>query len=103
MKIHTLENLEKRNPASILSATQFGRADAVLDKTPIKVSDNVVLQTQDNISIHLAVESIDARKIIGKVISFEGCTDDSDEYMGIRENDLMAFEEQHILESCRVS
>lgn len=48
-----------------------------------------------------ALSRIDAGKIVGKIISFDGVADDADEYLGMKENDWIAFEERHVWEFSR--
>lgn len=102
MKTHTLENLVERNAGVDISPTQFSGQDARLDKKPTRIGDRIDLETKENVTIRVVVESIDAGKIVGRISSFCGIADDGDEYMGAKENNLLAFEEKHILGSTRI-
>lgn len=101
MNIHTSEKLVKRHAGVVLSPVQFIGNGGVVDKKPIRVGDNATLQAEGGISIQVSVESIDAGKIVGKVISFDGVADDADEYLGMKENDWIAFEERHVWDCTR--
>lgn len=102
MKTHTLENLVERNAAVVLSPVQFVGKDAELDKKPIQIGDSINLKTQDDVTIQVTVvESIIAGKLVGRISSICGGADERNEYMGIKENELLAFEDRHVLDFAR--
>lgn len=101
MKIHTSEKLVERHAGVVLSPVQFSGIDHIVDKNPIRVGDNATLQAEGGISIQVSVDSIDAGRILGNIISFDGVADDVDEYLGMKENDGIAFEERHVWEFSR--
>lgn len=102
MKTHMLENLVERNAAVVLSPVQFVEKDVELNKKPIQIGDRINLKTEDGVTIQVVVESTIAGNHVGRISSFCGVTDDGDEYMGMKENELLAFEDRYALESARI-
>ena len=92
MKIHTSENLIKRQPGFGGSPVRFTSAYGKIDKSPAKEGDRVKLETNDG-GIIIEVKSVSSEEYVGEIKGFD---DDSDEFHSMKEGDQIKFQECYI-------
>lgn len=92
MKIHTSENLIKRQPGFGSSPPRFTPAYSEIDKSPAKEGDRVKLKTNDG-GIDIEIKMVSSEEYVGEIKGFD---DESDEFHGMKEGDQIKFQECYI-------